>query len=102
MLLSLDEVAALWNILAAVSTWLVLAAFLVIPGTFTTFKDSQAFKDADDGSKNDVAHAILRTVAHIGLLWVSGIFAIVGALGCLCCWVRWRYNYVWLINRIFL
>ncbi|OAP60112.1 hypothetical protein AYL99_05114 [Fonsecaea erecta] len=103
MLLHLDQIPRLYNILAGLFTWILLAGFLVVPGTFTTFKQSKAFQDADnDNDNNEVAHAIVHSIANIGLLWLSGAFCAIGALGCLWLWFRWRKNYVWLINRIFL
>ncbi|RMZ77593.1 hypothetical protein DV737_g4243, partial [Chaetothyriales sp. CBS 132003] len=101
MLLHLDQIPRSHNILVAACTWILLAGFLVVPGTFTSFKNSTAFKDADDDDSNTVAHAIVHSIAHIGLLWVSGACCIVGGLGCLAMWFRWRRNYVWLLNRIF-
>ncbi|OQU95261.1 hypothetical protein CLAIMM_01494 [Cladophialophora immunda] len=103
MLLHLDQIPRLYNILASLFTWILLAGFLVVPGTFTTFKNSKAFQNADnDNDDNEVAHAIVHSIANIGLLWLAGAFCAVGALGCLWLWFRWRKNYVWLINRIFL
>ncbi len=102
MLLHLDEIPRLHNILAALSTWILLAGFLVVPGTFTSFKTSTAFENADKDNSNAIESAILHSVAHIGLLWVSGACCIIGAIGACSLWIRWRQNYVWLINKIFL
>jgi hypothetical protein len=102
MLLHLDEIPRMHNILASLCTWIILAGFLVLPGTFTSFKNSEAFKQADKDDTNAVAHAIIHSIANIGLLWLSGGFCGLGAIGCLWLWFKWRYNYVWLVNRIFL
>jgi hypothetical protein len=102
MLLHLDQIPRLHNILASIFTWILLAGFLVIPGTFTSFKNSNAFKDADGNGSNEVANAIVHGIKNVGLLWVSGAFCVIGALGCLWLWFMWRKNYVWLLNRIFL
>jgi hypothetical protein len=103
MLLHLDEIPRLYNILASLFTWVILAGFLVVPGTFTTFKESKAFQDADNNdNNNEITHAIVHSIAHIGLLWLAGAFCVVGVVGCVGLWFRWRENYVWLINRIFL
>jgi predicted histidine transporter YuiF (NhaC family) len=100
MLLHLDRIPRLHNILAAVFTWILLAGFLVIPGTFTSFKNSEAFKDSNN--KDALEQKILHSVANVGLLWVSGACFVIGLLGCCWLWFMWRRNYVWLINRIFL
>ena len=97
MLLHLDAIPRLHNLLAAIFTWVLLAGFLVIPGTFTSFKSQ-----THNGESNAVEGAIVRSVGNIGLVWVSGACCVVGALGCCWLWFRWRQNYVWLINRIFL
>lgn len=102
MLLHLDKIPRLDNILASAFTWILLAGFLVVPGTFTTFKTSQVFKDASNADKNGVERDIVHSIANIGLLWVSGFLALVGAVGCFWLWFKWRRNYVWLINKIFL
>ena len=80
----------------------MLAGFLVIPGTFTSVQNSAAFKDAAENESDKVAHAILDGIKNVGLVWVSGAFCLIGALGCLWLWFAWRKNYVWLLNRIFL
>ncbi len=107
MLLHLDEIPRLYNILASLGTWIILAGFLVVPGTFTTFKESKAFQEADnadggDDAGTEVTHAIVHSIANIGLLWLSGSFCVAGTLVCLWLWLRWRHNYVWLINKIFM
>lgn len=102
MLLHLDEIPRLFNISAGLFTWIILAGFLVVPGTFTTFKESKAFQAANGDDSNEVTHAIVHSIAHIGLLWLSGAFCVVGAVGCLWLWFRWRRNYIWLINKIFM
>ena len=102
MLLHLDEIPQLHNILASLFTWIILAGFVVLPGTFTTFKKSKDFQDADSNDSNAITYAIVHSIANIGLLWLAGGFCLFGVLGCLGLWFRWRENYVWLINRIFL
>jgi hypothetical protein len=102
MLLHLDEIPRLYNISASVFTWIILAGFLVIPGTFTTFEDSKAFQAANGEDSNAVAHAIVHSIANIGLLWLAGAFCVVGAVGCFGLWCRWWRNYIWLINKIFM
>lgn len=101
MLLHLDEIPRIHNIAASLFTWIILAGFLVVPGTFTSFKNSEAFQNANS-NKDDIAHNIVHSIANIGLLYLSAGFCAVGSLGCLWMWFRWRHNYVWLINRVFL
>lgn len=104
MLLHLDRIPRVYNFLAGLFTWILLASFLIIPGTFTSFKNSDAFKNIQDNEdkSNAVAKAILDSAANAGLLWLSGAFCMIGGTGCLVLWARWRKNYVWLVNKIFL
>jgi len=101
MLLHLDEIPRIHNIAASLFTWVILAGYLVVPGTFTSFKNSEAFQQAES-NQDDIAHNIVHSIANIGLLYLSAGFCGVGTVGCLWMWYRWRNNYVWLINRIFL
>jgi len=104
MLLHLDRIPRVYNFLAGVFTWILLASFLIIPGTYTTFKNSDMFKnlEEDDDKSSAVAKAIIDSAANVGLLWLSGAFCIIGGTGCLFLWLRWRKNYVWLVNKVFL
>lgn len=104
MLLHLDRIPRVYNFLAGLFTWILLASFLIIPGTFTSFKNSDMFKNIqdDEDKSNAVAKAIIQSAANVGLLWLSGAFCIIGGLGCLFLWARWRKNYVWIVNKVFL
>ena len=94
MLLAMDTIPRFHNILASFFTWVLLAGFVIFPGTFTSLSKL----DPDDPS----AHRILEGVKNIPLLAVAGSCCGVGALGMCWLWWRWRDNYVWLLNRIFL
>lgn len=96
MLLHLDSIPRIHNIAASLCTWIILAGFLVVPGTFNTFKDSDEFQSASEKS------AIINSISNVPLLYVSAAFCGFGVLGCIWLWYRWRNNYVWLINRVFL
>lgn len=102
MLLHLDRIPRLHNILAAAFGWILLAGFLVIPGTFTTFKKSETYENASGDDASRIAAEIVKAIDNIPLLYISAALSGVGALGCIVLWGRWRRNYVWLINRIFL
>lgn len=104
MLLHLDRIPRVYNFLSGVFTWILLASFLIIPGTFTSFKNSDMFKNIqdDEDKSNAVAKAIIDSAANVGLLWLSGAFCIIGGVGCLFLWFRWRKNYVWIVNKVFL
>ena len=100
MLLGLDSVPSSHNLLAAFCTWILLAGFIVVPGTFASIDHS---KQLQQGAKNSkVEHAVLESVKHASLMVVAGLCCAVGGAGMIWLWWRWRHNYVWLINKIFL
>lgn len=101
MLLQIDEIPRLHNILAAFFTWILLAGYLVFPATFASLQDSISGKGGGEET-TVVAQKALHTIKNVGLLYVAGACCIIGAIGMMCLWYRWRENYVWLINRIFL
>jgi hypothetical protein len=102
MLLHLDRIPKLHNIMAASFGWILLAGFLVIPGTFTNFKDSKTFQNASGDDASEIANSIVDAVDNVPLVYVSAFLSGIGAVGLVGLWIKWRRNYVWLINRIFL
>ena len=100
MLLHIDEIPRLHNILAAFFTWILLAGFITFPGTFTSVQ--QAIDRKTNDRTSQVAYKVLNTVGNVGLLWVAGVCCVIGGGGMVWLWFRWRANYVFLINRIFL
>ncbi|KUI57822.1 hypothetical protein VP1G_05117 [Cytospora mali] len=96
MLLSLDKIPRLHNILASFFGWLVLAGFVVFPGTFTSIQDYT------NKSGLEQASDILKHVQNIPLVIVASVCCGIGAIGLLWLCFRWRRNYVWMLNRIFL
>ncbi|ERF69233.1 hypothetical protein EPUS_01190 [Endocarpon pusillum Z07020] len=90
-----------WNILAAACTWILLAGFIVLPGTYTNFQNSDIIEAAKKDQSN-VGNKILASIANIGLLIVAAILCGVGVLGVTGLWLKWRANYIWLINKVLL
>lgn len=103
MLLALDKVPRLHNILAAFFGWLLLAGFVVFPGTFTSVQAELASSSSSSTAPPDVARALLLDrIDNPPLLVVAAVACGAGALGLLGLAVRWRRNYVWLLGRVFL
>ena len=100
LLLSLDEIPRLHNIFASFFTWILLAGYIVFPGTFTSLEESGKFKGHKD--VNAVERIVLNEVRNAPLLWVAGACCIIGVVGMIGLWIKWRKNPIWLINRIFL
>ena len=90
-----------WNILAAAFTWILLAGFIVLPGTYTNFQKSDIIAAAKQ-DQNNVGNKILASIANIGLLVVSSILCGTGILGIVGLWLKWKENYIWFINKVLL
>ena len=61
MLLALDDIPQLHNMLASFFTWILLAGFVLFPGTFTSLQNSEA------AASSEVGRQILKAVAHVPL-----------------------------------
>lgn len=99
MLLDLDTIPRMHNIYASFFTWVLLAGFVILPGTFTSLS---SLTDDPALAGNHTTSDILIKVKHVSLLYVGAFCAGIGAIGMIWLWWRWRVNYVWLLNRIFL
>ncbi|KAJ7846922.1 hypothetical protein B0H13DRAFT_2406740 [Mycena leptocephala] len=88
MLLAIDSIPPLYNILASFFTWILLAGFVLFPGTFTSLQEDSRLPALGISAVNVVKNVSLYVIA-----WVcTGI----GAAGMLWLWYRWRANYIWL------
>jgi len=96
MLLALDSIPRLYNILASLFTWILLAGFLLFPGTFTSLRNNR------EELTNEVGRLVLDVVVHVPLFTIGFVCSGIGAAGMCYLWWRWMHNYVWLVNRIFL
>ncbi|KAG6336218.1 hypothetical protein ID866_2869 [Astraeus odoratus] len=92
MLLALDDIPNLYNLLASFFTWILLAGFILFPGTFASWKDAPS-----GSTQNEIAN-LINNVALLVIAWLcTGI----GGFGMIWLWWRWQNNYVWIVNRIF-
>lgn len=89
-----------FNLSANAANWVLLAGYVIIPGTFTSLKKSNEVQDVLQ--KNGAGRAALKTIQNPPLLVIAFLFLITGGtmLGWL--WVKFKDNYPWLINKIFL
>lgn len=101
MLLEQDHIPKLHNILASFFVWLLLASFIVFPGTFTTIRESIEDKNGDNWH-DKTAEKIFKSVKNIPLLVVAAIMCSISAIGMTA--LAWRHmtNFVWLLNKLFL
>ncbi|KII85408.1 hypothetical protein PLICRDRAFT_44704 [Plicaturopsis crispa FD-325 SS-3] len=93
MLLALDHIPRVHNLLASFFTWILLAGFVLFPGTFASLGEVEG-----QGAEVQVLHAI----QHISLFVIAWVCTGIGAIGMIWLWWRWKDNYVWLVNRIFM
>ena len=105
-----EDVPRAHNLLSGLFTWILLAGFVVLPGTFASLESNSTTA----GEFNKVLHSIHHVSLCVHFLSTSvyssdvlsrlsiafGCCAI-GALGMLIFWWRWAHNYVWLLNSIF-
>ncbi|KAI0002449.1 hypothetical protein BJV74DRAFT_765387 [Russula compacta] len=89
-----EEVPRMHNLLSGLFTWIVLAGFVVLPGTFSTLESFP--------TKSGELEKVLHDVQHLPLLVIAYGCCGVGGLGMLLLWWRWAHNYVWLLNSIFI
>lgn len=99
MLLSQDEIPQWHTIAAAACVWLLLAGFLVFPGTFTSLQATIDDRDEETMSTK-AGEAILGTVKNIPLLVIGAVACGIAAIGMLALLIRHRVNFVWLLNRL--
>ncbi|KAE8371414.1 hypothetical protein BDV26DRAFT_302789 [Aspergillus bertholletiae] len=100
MLLELDYIPWFYNVFASAGHWVLLAGYLVIPGTFTSLQKSKALNESLEN--NNVGHAILKSIQNPPLLGISCFLLVLGSI--LMAWLAWerRNNYIWLISRLFI
>ncbi|KAJ6551388.1 hypothetical protein B0H19DRAFT_1157441 [Mycena capillaripes] len=95
MLLALDGIPRLHNMLAAFFTGILLAGFVLLPGTFTSLQSVGT-------GANENEKVVIDAVQHLPLFVIAFVCSGIGVLGMLWLWWRWNQNYIWLNNRIFL
>ncbi|KAF8554490.1 hypothetical protein OG21DRAFT_1370639, partial [Imleria badia] len=93
MLLALDDISPLFNILASFFTWIMLAGFVLLPGTFASWKNEPA---------GSAERYILNLVDNLSLYVIAFLCTGIGVCGMIWLWWRWQGNYIWLTNRIFI
>jgi len=94
MLLAIDSIPPLYNMLASFFTWILLAGFVLFPGTFTNLQE--------DNRLGALGISAVNVVKHVSLYVIAWVCTGVGAAGMLWLWYRWRANYIWLVNRVFM
>lgn len=116
MLLDLDSISNTYNLYASFSTWILLAGcniqsaktsvilltintVIILPSTFTSLS---TLNENPTISSSQVASAVLKEVKNVPLLYLAAFCSGIGSAGMLWLWYKYRANYVWIINKIFL
>ncbi|OQE56376.1 hypothetical protein PENNAL_c0417G07520, partial [Penicillium nalgiovense] len=89
-----------YNVTVSIANWALLAGYLVIPGTFTSLKESSQVEEIL--TKNNAGRAVLHTIQNPPLLVVACLFLAGGAAALTLLFRRLQSNYLWLINKIFM
>lgn len=99
MLLEVEYIPLSHKFFAGLFHWMLLAGYLVIPGTFTSLQKSDTIKSALNGS--EMEKTILHTIQNPPLLAIACSLLAVGVAGMSWLGWIWRHNYIWLINYLF-
>lgn len=94
MLLALDRIPRLDNLLASFFTWLLLAGFVLFPGTFASLQTVSV--------GGTVTVEALHAIQHVSLFVIAWICTGIAAMGMIWLWWKWMNNYVWIVNKIFM
>jgi hypothetical protein len=100
MLFELQDIHWLYNFMASLAAWMLLAGYLVIPGTFTSLQRSDSLTNRM--AQNDAEKTILKTIQNPPLVAIAWSLLGIGAAVMSFLFYRWRRNYLWLINRLFM
>ncbi|KAG5982601.1 hypothetical protein E4U55_001668 [Claviceps digitariae] len=107
MLLDIDDIPILHSISASFFVWLLLAGFLVFPGTFTTIQKSIESKHFQQQQQqqppqwtDQTTDLLLKSVKNIPLLVTAAVACGISVIGMTVLAMRHRDNYVWLLNKL--
>ncbi|KAE8396898.1 hypothetical protein BDV37DRAFT_277318 [Aspergillus pseudonomiae] len=99
MLRELADIHWGYNLLSSFAAWILLAGYLVIPGTFTTLQKTDTVKS---GLSENNSQIILNTIQNPPLVGIACSLLAIGAAVMVFLYFRWRHNYLWLINRLYI
>lgn len=100
LLLEFERTPLVYSILAPGFAWVLLAGYLVLPGTFASLRSSKTLKPT--ATKNEIGSNLYDHIERVPLLWAAGILCCIGVIGELViCW-KLKRNLVFLIRKIFM
>lgn len=98
MCIESGNIPMLHNMSASFSTWVLLAGFTILPGTFTSLRKA-ASSTIEAGIPDNVAQ---KAAEKTPLLIIGFACCSVGAYGMYRLWLTYKSNYYWLLVHIFL
>ncbi|GLA56000.1 hypothetical protein AnigIFM63604_003489 [Aspergillus niger] len=85
-LLEVDDMPWMYNVIAGVAHWTLLAGYLIVPGTFTALQRSGQVQDVL--GKDHVGQAVLNTIQNPPLLTIACILFVASAAAS--GWLYWE------------
>jgi hypothetical protein len=98
MVLGMDNIPRLHNILAGCFSWLLLAGYIVLPGTFASIQNSRTLSDG----AGKAGKLVVKAVQNAPLLYVAAFMCGISTGGMCWLWFKQQDNYLWLLNRLIL
>lgn len=96
MLLEAHDIPEQFNLAAAAASWITLAGFFILPGTFTSLSKSRILEESQGG------RAVHHAVQNIPLLPLAGLCYLVGVASLIYLWHKFKRNHIWNMLHIFL
>jgi hypothetical protein len=93
-----NNVPKLHNMLASFFTWILLAGFIVFPGTYTSLRRATS-STTEAGIAGQVVRAAVQNTL---LIAIAAVCCFAGAYGMCRLWWAWKKNYKWLLIHIFM
>lgn len=100
MMVEADRVPWQYNLMASAAHWILLAGYLVVPGTFTSLQASDEVNSSLSGNK--AGALILSTIQNPPLLALAAVLFVTGIFIMGWLYREYQSNYIWLISHIFL
>ena len=91
------EIPVVYFLLAGLSSWLLLAGFLISPSTFVSIYESGLLQKT-----GELGEEFAGAVRNVPLLYIAGFASLAGVVGLAWLWWTWHRNYVWVKRYIVL
>ncbi|KAJ5239563.1 hypothetical protein N7468_004182 [Penicillium chermesinum] len=93
-----DQVLWEYNILASIAHWVLLAGYLILPGTFTSLQNSDGI--SHKLGQSQTGKAILNQIQNPPLIVLGCLFFFIGTCGIGGLYWKHQNNYIWLADIV--